>query len=121
MIVIEYNIDALSILDPIETQYLKKKHICQQRCSKKKIKKCTIKSLSISFQIDNNDFELNLNEMSKLACAIFFIIAFAEFQQSEGHGMLLDPVNRASRWRFNSSAPADYNDNEGFCGGFNVS
>lgn len=37
-----------------------------------------------------------------------------------GHGMVLDPVNRASRWRYNSSAPADYNDSEGFCGGLGI-
>ncbi len=34
--------------------------------------------------------------------------------------MLMDPVGRASRWRFNSSAPTNWNDNELFCGGFGV-
>lgn len=37
-----------------------------------------------------------------------------------GHGMVLDPVCRQSRWRYNESAPTDYNDNQVFCGGFGV-
>lgn len=35
--------------------------------------------------------------------------------------MVLDPVNRASRWRYDSSAPTDYDDSQAFCGGFYVS
>ena len=35
-----------------------------------------------------------------------------------GHGMVVDPVNRASRWRFDKTAVKDYNDNSLFCGGF---
>lgn len=38
-----------------------------------------------------------------------------------GHGLLVDPPSRASAWRFGYDTPIDYNDNEGFCGGFNVS
>lgn len=38
-----------------------------------------------------------------------------------GHGMMLDPPNRSSLWRFNESFPINYNDNENFCGGFGVS
>lgn len=38
-----------------------------------------------------------------------------------GHGMLLDPPNRSSLWRYNSLAVANYNDNQNFCGGFSVS
>lgn len=33
--------------------------------------------------------------------------------------MIMDPINRASRWRFNRSAPQNWNDHELFCGGFN--
>lgn len=35
-----------------------------------------------------------------------------------GHGYLLEPIQRGSRWRENASAPENYNDNELFCGGF---
>ncbi|XP_047478848.1 uncharacterized protein LOC125031895 [Penaeus chinensis] len=35
-----------------------------------------------------------------------------------GHGRLVDPPSRASAWRFGFAVPVDYNDNEGFCGGF---
>lgn len=54
-----------------------------------------------------------------------FLIALALalinlFDETVGHGMLMDPVNRASRWRVDGSTPRDYNDMEGFCGGFAV-
>ncbi|XP_053667653.1 uncharacterized protein LOC128718003 [Anopheles marshallii] len=37
-----------------------------------------------------------------------------------GHGMVLDPIARGSRWRCNSVALPNYTDNEQFCGGFPV-
>ena len=37
-----------------------------------------------------------------------------------GHGRLMEPPSRASMWRLGYPNPADYNDNQGFCGGFQV-
>ena len=37
-----------------------------------------------------------------------------------GHGRLMEPVSRASAWRKGFPNPADYNDNEGYCGGYSV-
>ncbi|XP_055634927.1 uncharacterized protein LOC129774897 [Toxorhynchites rutilus septentrionalis] len=37
-----------------------------------------------------------------------------------GHGMVVVPPNRSSRWRCNPSAPTNWNDNELWCGGLNV-
>lgn len=37
-----------------------------------------------------------------------------------GHGMIMDPINRASRWRFNRSAPHDWNDHAQWCGSFDI-
>ncbi|KAH8399602.1 hypothetical protein KR215_004594 [Drosophila sulfurigaster] len=37
--------------------------------------------------------------------------------QIDAHGMMLNPPSRSSRWRYDSSAPQNYNDNELFCGG----
>lgn len=34
--------------------------------------------------------------------------------------MVVDPVNRASRWRVDGSKPRDYHENQGYCGGFGV-
>jgi len=39
---------------------------------------------------------------------------------ANGHGMVTDPPNRASRWREDPQAPANYDDNGFFCGGMNV-
>lgn len=38
-----------------------------------------------------------------------------------GHGMMLDPPNRSSLWRFNFSAPINYDDDQNYCGGMTVS
>jgi hypothetical protein len=40
---------------------------------------------------------------------------------SHQHGMLMDPVNRSSMWRKGYSTPANYEDNQNFCGGRSVS
>jgi hypothetical protein len=40
---------------------------------------------------------------------------------SHEHGMLMDPVNRSSMWRKGFSTPANYEDNQLFCGGRSVS
>ncbi|KAJ8967647.1 hypothetical protein NQ317_016538 [Molorchus minor] len=48
-----------------------------------------------------------------------FLFVFVALVAKEvvGHGMMLQPVNRASRWRFDPTAPIDYDDNQSFCGG----
>ena len=50
-----------------------------------------------------------------LFCAVILLQIFLDVN---GHGMVVDPVNRASRWRFDKTAVKDYNDNSLFCGGF---
>jgi len=37
------------------------------------------------------------------------------------HGHLMEPVNRSSMWRMGYNTPVNWNDNELFCGGFEVS
>lgn len=58
-------------------------------------------------------------QLKLMAIAIISLIAL--FDLTWGHGMMLKPPGRSSRWRYNSSAPVNYNDNENFCGGFAVS
>merc|ERR1712001_85385 len=38
----------------------------------------------------------------------------------QGHGRLMEPVSRASAWRRGYPNPADYNDNQGYCGGYSL-
>lgn len=40
---------------------------------------------------------------------------------TDAHGRLLEPPARNTLWRFGFKAPANYNDNELFCGGIGVS
>lgn len=53
----------------------------------------------------------------------FFWVIFSCYFSVEvtGHGYMIVPPNRASLWRIDSTQPADFNDNEYFCGGYNVS
>lgn len=49
------------------------------------------------------------------------VCAFGGFVEVCGHGMMLDPPNRSSLWRFDGESPINYDDNQNFCGGFYVS
>ncbi|RZC34660.1 Chitin bind 3 domain containing protein [Asbolus verrucosus] len=56
-------------------------------------------------------------EFKSISVLISLMILFREIHS---HGMMLVPPNRSSLWRFNSSAPKNYDDNQNFCGGFGV-
>ncbi|CAL4142475.1 unnamed protein product [Meganyctiphanes norvegica] len=51
-----------------------------------------------------------------LSCYLLFISLAILVK---GHGRLIEPPSRASAWRYGFQTPIDYQDNEGFCGGFN--
>lgn len=57
--------------------------------------------------------------------ATFFVLisvlVAATVTSVDAHGSVHDPVSRQTRWRYDRTAPADYDDNQLFCGGFNVS
>ncbi|XP_011305712.1 uncharacterized protein [Fopius arisanus] len=46
------------------------------------------------------------------------IIAVINILEISGHGMLMEPVNRLSAWRYGFDTPINYNDNANFCGGW---
>jgi len=51
----------------------------------------------------------------------FVVTLLTEFLVNvSGHARFLEPPSRSSMWRFGFGTPADYQDNEGFCGGFAV-
>ncbi|EDW96121.2 uncharacterized protein LOC6535786 [Drosophila yakuba] len=52
----------------------------------------------------------------KYLLSITLLLAIG-LQQIDGHGMMLSPPSRSSRWRYDGSAPQNWNDNELFCGG----
>jgi hypothetical protein len=55
------------------------------------------------------------NKMAFLPISIFVLCLFID--NISGHGMMLDPPNRSSLWRFNPSAPINYDDDQNYCGG----
>ena len=59
-----------------------------------------------------------VEEMNLLA---LFTIVAATLEGVLGHGYLIYPPQRSSLWRVNTDAPANYDDNALFCGGFAVS
>lgn len=68
-------------------------------------------SLKVIFQ--------NLIKMAKFLLALLAVSSVIALAYS--HGMLLEPVARSSRWRYDTTAPNNFEDNELFCGGFTVS
>ncbi|KAH8344332.1 hypothetical protein KR084_009900 [Drosophila pseudotakahashii] len=49
---------------------------------------------------------------------IIGLSVLCSLSELEGHGMMLSPAGRSSRWRYDSSAPTNYDDNALYCGGF---
>jgi hypothetical protein len=49
-----------------------------------------------------------------LFTTVIFSILLTEIA---GHGMMLEPPNRSSLWRFDQTATPNYQDNQNFCGG----
>ncbi|CAD7093332.1 unnamed protein product [Hermetia illucens] len=45
------------------------------------------------------------------------LLLFGLVDYAFGHGMMIEPVGRQSRWRVDDTAPVNTNDNELFCGG----
>lgn len=56
-----------------------------------------------------------------LAVMLAVIVTIYSLDFVFGHGMLIDPPNRSSVWRFYPGFPINYNDNQNFCGGYSVS
>lgn len=55
--------------------------------------------------------------MYKLVIAV---VVVALFEGALGHGMVMDPPNRSSMWRFDPEAPPNYEDDQNYCGGMTV-
>lgn len=61
-------------------------------------------------------------KMFILKFIIFITITLSTVEISvNGHGMVLNPVGRSSRWRYDRTAKVNYGDNQLWCGGFYVS
>lgn len=48
---------------------------------------------------------------------LFQLIVLIKIETILSHGRLINPVSRSSRWRYNHSAPINYDDNQLHCGG----
>ncbi|XP_044264511.1 uncharacterized protein LOC123011226 isoform X1 [Tribolium madens] len=51
---------------------------------------------------------------------ILVFVVFCYLEETSGHGMMLEPINRASLWRLDWKQPSNYNDMGYFCGGVKV-
>lgn len=57
-------------------------------------------------------------DFAKIVIMSIFVIF--KLKRIDGHGALMDPVNRKSAWRKGFPTPEEYTDNESFCGGRDV-
>lgn len=57
--------------------------------------------------------------MVKIACLVLVAVVTLA-NEVIGHGMMLDPPNRGSAWRYLPGFPVNYNDNANFCGGNSI-
>lgn len=58
--------------------------------------------------------------MLKIFSILFLIHIIAFYELITGHGRLLEPVGRSSRWRFDNSAIKNHDDSALYCGGFST-
>ena len=58
-----------------------------------------------------------INMMLSTLCVILCMMA----ERTHAHGRLIDPPSRSSMWRFGFKTPINYDDNQLFCGGYDVS
>lgn len=59
--------------------------------------------------------------MNKFVIVVIFIINFlSNIKFGFGHGMMLEPIGRASRWRIDETAVVNNNDDGLYCGGLAV-
>ena len=52
---------------------------------------------------------------SSLVTILMMLVA-----RTDGHGRLIEPPSRSSMWRFGFKTPVNYDDNQLFCGGYDV-
>ena len=55
-----------------------------------------------------------------LTIVVITVIAIS-INDVHAHGRLVEPPSRSSMWRYGFSTPANYNDNQLYCGGKGVS
>lgn len=58
--------------------------------------------------------------MLKYISISIFLFQLINIYEGEAHLRLMFPESRATRWRFNHSAPVNYDDNQCYCGGYSA-
>ena len=59
--------------------------------------------------------------MTNLFYSTLLVILIYFTARTDGHGRLIEPPSRSSMWRFGFNTPVNYDDNQLFCGGYDVS
>lgn len=66
---------------------------------------------------------MDLKKHLKKRMYVHFVMGYIIYnlvQVVNGHGRLMEPPSRSSMWRLGYNTPHNYQDNELFCGGFQV-
>lgn len=62
-----------------------------------------------------HDFLQDIDMLLQITVLVAFVASVL------GHGRLISPPGRSTMWRYGYNTPKNYNDNQLYCGGFNVS
>ena len=62
-----------------------------------------------------------LTGVQKFQLVVNLLVVFLECSLVDGHAKMTEPPMRSSMWRFGFDTPVNYDDNELFCGGIQVS
>ena len=63
---------------------------------------------------------MTLFQERKMLLGILMVLSM-KLDTADGHAKMIEPPMRSSMWRFGFDTPINYNDNELFCGGIEVS
>jgi predicted carbohydrate-binding protein with CBM5 and CBM33 domain len=76
--------------------------------------------LCLENQSKQTNQEYRYIRMIRVVAILLSVILAVVLQQVTSHGYMDEPPNRASMWRKGYNTPINYNDNQYFCGGFQV-
>jgi len=75
---------------------------------------------SVLLRIPSIISQVYIPTMTNSMVVVLVVLVAAAVQQVSSHGYASDPPSRSSMWRYGFNTPINYDDNQLWCGGFQV-